>query len=658
MRVSSRTWAPLVAPGLVLWLAVSAVYAERLSLTSPDEATQVSLHIGEKIGYSVSRRGRSVVASSQISLDLASGLRCGVEARLQKAERGSVNQIINPVVRQKAASIRESYNELRLHFERDYSLVFRAYDEGVAYRWETRLPGQITVKTEVAELEFPPSASVYFQHENNFHSHNEQPFELKPISAISSDQRGFLPALIVTEGPKVLVTEADLLDYPGLWLQGNGRSGFTAVFPAYPTDVAMDLAWHERGRVTRRADFIARTRGTRTFPWRVLAIADEDADLLNNQLVYLLASPLGLDDTSWIKPGLATLDWWGRRSIYGVDFKAGVNTETYKHYIDFCASFGIKYYLLDMSWSSVDDLFEIAEGLDMEEVLAHARRRGVEIFLWTTWYALDRQMNEALDQFERWGVKGIKVDFMQRDDQWMVSFYERVAREAAKRRMLVDFHGSYKPTGLRRAYPNVLTSEGLIEFEFNGWTDHANPEHHTTLPFTRMVTGPMDYIPGTLNNAQQKEYAAIGDRPMGLGTRAHSIALMVVFESPLQMIPDPPSDYYRESDITRYLVQIPVEWDETRVLHAKVGDYVAVARRRGNEWFVGAITDWTPRTLDLDFSFLPEGVKYQAEIISDGPNAENRAIDYRIDKADIDKGDRHTIRLAPGGGWVAKLSAR
>jgi len=646
----------VLALGIPTVLALSSLLAEELTVASPDGATQVSVQVREDLAIGATRHGKAVLLPSRISLELVSRPVLGEQPRIAKTDRRSVKQQVKPVVREKSATILEAYNELRVDFEGDYSLVIRAYDEGIAYRWETRLPGEITVKNEQVEFQFDPSASVYFQHENNFHSHNERPFELQPISAISSEKQGFLPVLDVLEGTKVLLTEADLLDYPGLWLRGNGNSTLTGVFPAYPLEVAMDLKWDARGRVTKRADFIAKTRGTRTFPWRVLAIADNDADLLTNQMVYLLGSPLRIEDPSWIKPGLAILDWWGRRSIFGVDFEAGVNTETYKHFIDFCADSGIDYYLLDMSWSSVDDLFDIAEGLDMNAVMAHAHKRGVGIFLWTTWHALDRQMTKALDQFSRWGVKGIKVDFMQRDDQWMVNFYERVAREAAKRKLMIDFHGSYKPTGLRRAYPNILTREGLIEFEFNGWSDLANPEHHTTLPFIRMVTGPMDYIPGTLNNAQKHEYAPIGDRPMGLGTRAHSIGLMVLFESPLQMIPDPPSDYYREPEITHYLAGIPVEWDETRVLHAKVGDYVAMARRNGENWYVGAITDWSARTLEIDFSFLDADRLYEAEIISDGPNSRIRAIDYKLSKAvQLRKGERHSINLAPGGGWVAKI---
>jgi alpha-glucosidase len=642
---------------LTLWLSSALVQGEDIVLLSPDGLTRLTVAVGEIVTYSVSRQDRPLLQPSKIALELADQT-LGLGSKIERTERNSVNQVIKPVVREKFASIREAYNELRIHFEGDHSLTFRAYDEGIAYRWETRFPGEITVKAETVEYRFDSSNSVYFQQDNDFFSHNERPFERLRISEITSEQRGFLPALVLTEGARILVTEADLLDYPGLWLQGTGSPTLTGVQPAYVLETDTEARWYEYGRVTKRADFIARTSGSRAFPWRLLAVADTDAELVTNQLVYLLGSSLKIADPSWIEPGLAILDWWGRRSIYGVDFKAGVNTETYKYFVDFCADFGVKYYLLDLSWSSTDDLFQVAPDLDIEAVIAHAHKKGVGIFLWTIWYALDRQMEKALDQFQRWGVKGIKVDFMQRDDQWMVNFYERVAREAAKRRLLVDFHGSYKPTGLRRAYPNILTSEGLIEFEFNGWTDHANPEHHATLPFTRMVTGPMDYIPGTLNNAQRGEYAAIGDRPMGLGTRAHSIALMVIFESPLQMIPDSPSDYYREPEVTRYLAGIPTEWDDTRVLHAKLGDYVALARRNGESWYVGAITDWTARDLELDFSFLEKGRRYRAEILKDGPNSDIRAIDYKMEQQEFGAGDRLKVSLAAGGGWVAKLTPR
>ena len=412
---------------------------------------------------------------------------------------------------------------------------------------------------------------------------------------------------------------------------------------------------YTQGRVTKHADSIAKTEGARTYPWRILALAREDGDLITNQLVYLLAAPLALDDISWIKPGVVTFDWWGRRNIYGVDFKAGINTATAKYFIDFASAYGFEYFLFDDGWSDRTNLLEVIADLDMEEVCAYAKQKGVGVMLWMVWATLDRQYKEAFDKFAEWGIAGVKIDFMDRDDQKMVNFYHRMAKEAAARKMVIDFHGAYKPTGLRRAYPNVLTREGLIEVEQNGWSDLANPEHHTLLPFIRMVAGPMDYIPGTMNNAQKHNFRPVGDRPMGLGTRAHDLALFVILESPVQMLPDAPSDYYREHECTEFMAQIPVEWDETRVLEAKVGDYVMLARRRGSTWFVGAITDWDRRKFELRLDFLDDGA-YAMEAIRDGINADVRAIDYKKENRAVRKGQTLELDLVPGGGWVARIS--
>ncbi len=406
-----------------------------------------------------------------------------------------------------------------------------------------------------------------------------------------------------------------------------------------------------------RADYIARTSGERTFPWRILIIAREDADLIENTMVYRLAPKLELVDTSWIRPGKVAWDWWNANNIYGVDFRAGVNTETYRYYIDFAADHGIEYVILDEGWYGLGDLFDINPEIDMEELLSHARDRGVGIILWVVWKTLDDQLQPALDQFERWGVAGIKVDFMQRDDQLMVHYYWKIAAEAAKRRLLVDFHGAYKPAGLRRAYPNVLTREGVRGLENSKWSEHPTPEHNVTLPFTRMLAGPVDYTPGAMINAQEKNFHPVFTRPMSLGTRCHQLAMYVVFESPLQMLADSPSNYLREPECLSFLSAVPTVWDETRVLAARVGDYVALARRHGDEWYIGAMTDWTPRELALDLSFLGEGA-FCIEIFEDGVNADRNAIDYRRVEKTIMADERLTISLATGGGWAARITPR
>jgi alpha-glucosidase len=371
-------------------------------------------------------------------------------------------------------------------------------------------------------------------------------------------------------------------------------------------------------------------------------------------MVWLLASPCALKDISWINPGVVMFDWWGKHNIYGVDFKSGVNTETAKYFIDFCAENGFRYFLFDDGWSSRDNLLQVVPGLNMEEVTAYAKSRGVDIMLWMVWHTLEKQWDEAFSQFEQWGIKGIKVDFMNRDDQPMVLFYERVAEEAAERKMIVDFHGAYKPCGLSRKYPNVLTREALIEFEYNGWTSHDDPVHHNLLPYIRMFTGAMDYIPATMRNSTKENFRTLGDYPMGQGTRAHAMALFVVLSSPLTMLPDSPSDYNREKECTDFIRRIPVVWDETRLLDGKMARYTVIARRSGDEWFVGAITDWNERSIDLKTDFLREG-RYRLEAIQDGINAGLRAEDYKRIETEFSAGEILKLNLASGGGWVARI---
>jgi len=371
-------------------------------------------------------------------------------------------------------------------------------------------------------------------------------------------------------------------------------------------------------------------------------------------MVYLLATPNILDDVSWINPGVVMFDWWAKNNIYGVDFKAGINTETAKYFIDFCAEQGFRYFLFDDGWCGKGDLLHEVEGLNMEEVTTYAKTKGVDVMVWVIWHTLQRQWNEAFDLFEKWGIKGIKMDFMNRDDQQMVEFYESVAKKAAEKKMVVDFHGAYKPCGLRRKYPNILTREALIEFEYNGGANEANPVHHNLLPYIRGFAGPMDYIPATMRNSTKDNFRPISDYPMGQGTRAQSIALFVILNSPMTMLPDAPSDYKREKECTDFIAKIPVEWDETKLLQGKIEKYTVMARRSGTNWFIGAITNWDARNIELETSFLNPG-KYKLEAIQDGINANARAEDYKKIEIVFNAGDKFILNLASGGGWVARI---
>jgi alpha-glucosidase len=438
-------------------------------------------------------------------------------------------------------------------------------------------------------------------------------------------------------------------------LTSAGSNAVKGLFPAYPRKVELNRDRNER--VVEREDYIAKTRGTREFPWRVLVVAERDADLLSTDIVYRLASETTMTDTSWIKPGKVAWDWWNDLNVYGVPFASGVNTETYKHFIDFAAENGLEYIILDEGWYKLGDLLSITPGLDMDAIAAYAKQKNVGLIMWVIWKTLDLQMAPALDQFEKWGVKGIKVDFMQREDQWMVNYYERVAREAAKRKLLVDFHGAYKPTGLYRTWPHVITSEGVLGLEQSKWGDMASPDNAVTFPFMRMLAGPVDYTPGAMMNAAKKDFQPIFSRPMSQGTRCQQLAMYVVFESPLQMLADSPSNYRREPESLAFLAAVPTVWDETRVLGAAVGEHILVARQRGREWYVGALTNWDARDLEVDLSFLGSG-QFRAEIFRDGVNAHRAGVDYAREEKAVTAADRLPVHLAPGGGWVARIAPR
>lgn len=630
--------------------------AAPLTVASPGGAILVTVGTGADLTWSVTVDGRPVLLPSKISLTLDGNRGLGANARVRATTTRSVDQVLRPVVRVKRAEVRDRFNERRIDFGGDYSLIVRAYDDGVAYRFVTKLPGDVEVRAEDATFRFAGDHRLYFPEETSFLSHQERSYRRIRISEVGT-KFSSLPALVeVTGGPKVAITEADLFDYPGMDLAAGGEANsLKGLFPYYPTRV--ELARDRDEKVLERAPYMAKTRGTREYPWRVLVIAGRDATLLDTDIVYRLATDSRIGDASWIKPGKVAWDWWNFNNLYGVPFRAGVNTDTYKHYIDFAAEHGIEYVILDEGWYKLGDLMTQMPGIDMEAIAAHAREKKVGLVMWVIWKTLDNQMAQALDQFEKWGVKGIKVDFMQREDQWMVNYYERVAQEAAKRHLLVDFHGAYKPTGLYRTYPNVVTSEGVLGLEQSKWSDLASPDNAVTFPFMRMMAGPVDYTPGAMMNATKADFKPVFNRPMSQGTRCQQLAMYVVFESPLQMLADSPSNYRREPESLAFLSAVPTVWDETRVLSATVGEHILVARRSGRDWYVGAMTNWSARDLEVALSFLGEGT-WEADIYKDGPNANRAGVDYAREKRSVSAPDRLPIHLAPGGGWVARITRR
>lgn len=462
-----------------------------------------------------------------------------------------------------------------------------------------------------------------------------------------------MPAVLPKiEGTRMVVTETDLEDYPCMFLRAEGGVP-CAAFPPVVLESRLKEGSDRNEEFVRTAPYIARTQGTRTFPWRLVTIDPDDRSLLENNLSYVLASPSVEGDASWVRPGKISWEWWHSLNLYGVDFRAGVNTQTYKYYIDFAASYGIEYILLDEGWSvSTLNIREPRPEVDLAELIRYGREKGVGVVLWTLWNPMKRDLEGILDTYRDWGVKGIKIDFMQRSDQEMVRFYEQIARAAFDRGLLVDFHGAFKPAGLQRKYPNVLTFEGVYGMEHDKCSTDISPVHDCTLPFTRMVAGPMDYTPGATRNATQADFAISWDNPMSQGTRAHQAALYVLFESPLQMLCDSPSNYLRTPEFTSFIAAVPTVWDQTVALDASVGEYAAVARRNGAKWYIGAITDWTPRTLQAQLSFLGEG-RYRMTVLEDGINADRIAHDFRVRTCEVTRNDTIDLPMAPGGGWAA-----
>jgi len=638
-------------------LTASAAGAQRsrqYHVQSPDGATQLTVDAGERVSYSVTHRGRTLIGPSPISVSLVGGRELGRGDRVRGETSRQVRDSVRPVAPTKSTVVPDRFNELRLQFG-DHALELRAYDDGVSYRWVLSLPDSVTIRSEEATFAIAGSADAIVGLDSTFMTHYEPVYNHVKLDTLKNGRRALLPALIALDGgPKIAITESQLEDYPGCYLVA-GESGGPAATCLFPQAALEEKATSDRDvRVTKRADYLARTVGRRTLPWRVIMIADEDRQLLVNQMVYNLAAPSRLSDVSWIKPGKVSWDWFNNLNLVGVPFHAGVNNDTYKYFIDFAAKNGLPYIILDEGWYKLGDLLAQAPGIDVSALVEYGKAKNVSVILWTTWSTLENQMIPALDQFAKWGVKGIKVDFMQRDDQRVVNYYYHVAREAAARHLLVDYHGAHKPAGLNRTWPNVLTFEGVHGEENNKWTNNVTPEHNTTLPFTRMLAGPMDYTPGGMLNAQHHEFAPIFNRPMVQGTRAHQLAMYVVYESPLQMLSDSPSLYEREPEAMEFLRAVPTTWDDTRALDGKVGEYILEARRKGVQWFVGAMGNSTARTLTLDLSFLGSG-NWTLDAWVDGINADRNAMDFRRETKRVHAGDRVELQLAPGGGYVGIL---
>ena len=643
-------------------LTAGSAAAKVYKLSSPDGRTSVEVDVQKQITWSVRHGGQQVLAPSAISLTAAGNV-IGYDARVKSARTEKIRgTVAAPFWRQ--AAIEERYNELELTLPDGWSLTFRAYDgEGVAYRFSsTSLKKGDRITAEQAEFNFDRDYTAYVPYnpdtEHPFATSFESKYTVAPLSAFRSDALAFSPLLVCLDGGlRVEVTDADIESYPGMFLKKGSRSlsleGSFAPVPAATRETP------RRGQVVvdRYSDDLAVIRenaskkAPRHFPWRVLAIAESDADLPVNNLVYLLASPSRVKDITWIKPGKVAWDWWNDWNITGVDFEAGINTRTYKHYIDFAAENGIEYVVLDEGWSAPLDIMKLNPAIDLKELAKYASSKGVDLVLWAVSYVLDKDLEKACKTYSKMGIKGFKVDFMNRDDQEVTEQLYRIAEAAARHQMLVDYHGMYKPAGMNRTWPNVLNFEGVWGLEQMKWTTEDIVEYDVTFPYIRMLSGPVDYTPGAMRNALKREFAPNNSNPVSQGTRARQVAEYVVFDAPFEMLCDNPSAYRKEQETTDFITAIPTVWDETRILQGTVGQYIVTARRSGTRWYIGGLTGWDARDLSLDLSGLVKG-KHSAVLYRDGVNAARNATDYKIETVEVQSKKPLPVHMAPGGGFV------
>ncbi|GAB1415435.1 glycoside hydrolase family 97 protein [Paludibacter sp.] len=651
---------------LLLFLSLSLLSQNQYSVKSPNGQLEIKITIDKKISYSVLHQGDILIYPSNISMQLEDGRAFGVASKVKSVKRNKINQIIlSPIY--KKSEMHDFYNELVVTFKDNFDLVFRAYNEGTAYRFTASQKNDFVVKSEEASFNFGNNKNAYISYvKQNLESFESQLFNsfenvYKQTSINDWDKKNlsFLPLLVEMENEKkIVISEADLFDYPGMFLyNGGANSCLTGYFATHPKTVVQGGHNMLQELVQERENYIAKCKAKTNFPWRIIAVSAQDKELLDNDLVYKLASPNRVKDVSWIKPGKVAWDWWNNWNLYGVDFQTGINNTTYKAYIDFASKNNIEYVILDEGWAvnKKADLFQVIPEINLEELIKYGNERNVGLILWAGYYALNKDIEKVCKHYSKMGIKGFKVDFMDRDDQEMVNFHNRTAEIAANYHLLIDFHGTYKPTGLQRTYPNVINYEGVYGLENMKWDNTVDQvTYDVTVPFIRMVAGPMDYTQGAMKNANKANYRAVLTEPMSQGTRCRQLAQYIIFEAPLTMLCDSPSNYEREPESTNFIASVPTVWDETIALDGKLGEYIVIARRKGNDWYVGAMTDWNKRDIQLNLSFL-SGNNYRAEIFKDGVNAGKAARDYKKETIDVPVDKKLEISLASGGGCVVKI---
>ena len=683
---------------LIFFFTISkSIQSQNLKLSSPDKLIEIKIQTLNELKFQVSLKNNVIIENVDIGIEMSDGRSIGTKSKVRNIKRETVNQTVSVPVPNKDKKIETTYNQLTISLTNNFDVIFRAYNDGVAYRINDKRNKQKNVIYEKMSLEFPNGASTYFPWEESMYSHNERLYNHTEISKLKNSDFCSLPVLIETDNGKVVFTESSLHNYPGMFLEKKQNNNLISKFPNYVLKAVPAGSYDsENGEgsdrtedIVEEADFIAKISVSRNLPWRVFIISDDDRTFVESNLVTILSGKSKIEDTSWIKPGKVAWDWWNANNIYGVDFRAGINQETYKYYIDFASKNSIEYILLDEGWTkSTTEIYEANPNIQIKELISYAKSKNVGVLLWVLWKPLNEDTEGLIKLYSSWGAIGVKVDFMQRNDQYMVQSYEEIAEIAAKYKFLVDYHGAFKPAGIERVWPNLLTYEGVMGNEQNKWNirnfpysndpQAVDPEHNLTIPFIRMAAGPMDYTPGGMTNVNLYDYkwdpsdkspygfdrsgnplkksdniAAIDTRPMVPGSRAHQVAMYTVFESPLQMMCESPTIYKKEQETVDFITQIPTTWDETVVIKAKLSDYIVIARRKGEKWYLAAMTDWTARNFEVDLSFLDNDVNYNVQVYKDGINTDRNAMDYKFEKMTLNNKSKINISMSRGGGFSA-----
>jgi alpha-glucosidase len=636
---------------------------QAFTVVSPDGNIMINVTTGAKLQWQVKHKNQSVIIPSSISMELQSGEVLGENVMVSSSQMQTINNTISATAYKKSI-ITNHYNQLSLTCKGNYGVIFRAYNDGVAYSFFTLKDEELVIKQEKTEYNFAGDYQVLIPFISDLRGGEkytcsfEEFYTRTPVSKIDKDTLGYLPLLVeLPNNKKAVLLDADVQDYPATLIRRHPDYpyGLQTTFAPYPLAEALGGFNKINYMVTKRADYIAKVKGSRSFPWRAIVISEKDKDLLNNDMVQKLSAAPGSADLSWIQPGKVSWDWWNNWNLTGVNFKPGINNQTYKYYIDFASRYKLEYIILDEGWSDDWDLTKVKPEINLPELIAYAKGKNVKLILWSTWYALSKDIEGLCKQYSALGIAGFKVDFLDRNDQKMVASCYEMGAIAANYHLMLDFHGMFAPQGMQRTWPNIINFEGVRGLEWMKWSaDDRVPEHDVRLAFIRMMAGPLDYTPGAMRNASKGMASPNNSSPMSIGTRCHQLAMYIIYEAPLQMLADSPTEYQKDSAYTSFLASIPTTFDETVALDGKVGEYAVIARKKNGNWYIGGLNNWTARELTIDLSVLGQG-NYELVSLKDEVNTSKLFDGYKRETSVVTSKSKLKIRLEAGGGWAAIL---